>query len=72
MVSGMLRGMGALYMAKQKQDADFVEILEDAKKKYEEYLELSKVYALPDRQEQEVQYEPPSPSSPLTTNGIYD
>lgn len=59
-------------MANDKQDVDFVELLEDAKKKYEEYLELSKVYALPDRQEKEVQYEPPSPNSPLTTNGIYD
>lgn len=59
-------------MAKDKQDVDFVELLEDAKKKYEEYLELSKVYALPARQEKEVQYEPPSPNSPLTTNGIYD
>ena len=59
-------------MAKDKQDIDFVELLEDAKKKYEEYLELSKVYALPDRQEKAVQNEPPSPNNPLTTNGIYD
>ena len=59
-------------MAKDKQEIDFVELLEDAKKQYEEYLELSKVYALPDRQEKAVQYEPPSPNNPLTTNGIYD
>ena len=59
-------------MAKARQDIDFVELLEDAKKKYEEYLELSKIYALPDRQEKAVRYEPPSPNNPLTTNGIYD
>lgn len=59
-------------MTKEKREIDFVELLEDAKKKYEEYLELSKVYALPAREEKTVQYVPPSPNNPLTENGIYD
>ena len=42
-------------MAKDRQEIDFIELLEDAKKKYEEYLELSKVYALLNRQERAVQ-----------------
>ena len=59
-------------MTKDKPEIDFVELLEDAKKKYEEYLELSKIYVLPLHQEKAVQYEPPSPKNPLTTDGIYD
>ena len=59
-------------MAKDRQEIDFVDLLEEARKKYEEYLELSKVYALPDLQEKAVQDEPPSPNNPLTTNGIYN
>ena len=59
-------------MKKDTPEIEFVELLEDARRKYQEYLELSKVYELPDRQERAVQYEPPTPKNPLTKNGIYD
>ena len=58
-------------MTKDTYEVDFAGLLEYAKKKYEEYLELSKVYALPERQEKTVLYQPHSPNDPLTTKGIY-
>ncbi len=50
---------------------DFLKTLEEVKKQYQQYVEVSELYALPIQKEEEpVQYEPPSPEHPLTTNRI--
>ena len=50
---------------------DFLNTLEEVKKQYQQYVEVSELYKLPIQKEEEpVQYEPPSPEHPLTTNRI--
>ncbi len=50
---------------------DYLTTLEDVKKQYRQYLEVSELYELPTkRNEQSVQYRDPSPEFPLTTNRI--
>ena len=54
---------------KHKISDDYLTTLEVVKKQYQEYLEVSKIYELPTLKEKEpVQYKPPTPDSPLTTN----
>ena len=48
---------------------DYLEILEEAKKQYQQYVELGELCnLLASRQEEQVEYVTPSPDNPLTTN----
>ena len=50
---------------------DYLRTLEEVKKQYQQYVEVSELYTLPIQKEEEpVQYQPPSPEHPLTTNTI--
>ena len=50
---------------------DYLMTLEEVKKQYLQYLEVSELYKLPIHEEKKtVQFEPPSPEHPLTTNRI--
>ena len=56
--------------AKQLDD-DYLKTLEEAKKQYQQYVEVSKLYELPTKQDEpQVQHRTPSPQHPLTTNRI--
>lgn len=55
----------------KKLSDDYLETLEEVKKQYRQYVEVSELYKLPiHKEEQTVQYQPPSPEHPLTTNRI--
>ena len=55
----------------RKTSEDYLETLEEVKKQYQQYVEVSKLYELPKQKEDEIiQYQPPSPEHPLTTNRI--
>ena len=48
---------------------DYLKTLEEVKKQYQQYVEVSGLYKLPiQKEEQTTQYQPPSPEHPLTTN----
>ena len=50
---------------------DYLKTLEEVKEQYQQYVEVSELYTLPIQKEEEpVQYQPPSPEHPLTTNTI--
>ena len=50
---------------------DYLKTLEEVKKQYQQYVEVSELYKLPIQKEMEtIQYQPPSPERPLTTNTI--
>ena len=50
---------------------DYLKTLEEVKEQYQQYVEVSELYTLPiQKGEDPVQYEPPSPEHPLTTNRI--
>ena len=50
---------------------DYENTLEEVKKQYQQYLEISELYKLPiQKEETEVHYQPPSPEHPLTTNRV--
>ena len=50
----------------------YLKMLEEVKKQYQQYVEVSELYELPIQKEEEpVQYQPASPEHPLTTNRIY-
>ena len=50
---------------------DYLKTLEEVKKQYQQYVEVSELYKLPiTKQESRVQYRPPSPQYPLTMNRI--
>ena len=54
---------------KIENSSDYIEILERVKKQYQQYIEVSGLYKLPTQKEKEIiQYQPPSPENPLTTN----
>ena len=56
---------------KQKASDDYLRTLEEVKKQYRQYVEVSGLYELPIRKEQEPpRYRPPSPEHPLTTSAI--
>ena len=55
----------------RKTSADYLQTLEEVKKQYQQYVEVSGLYELPIQKEEEViRYQPPSPEHPLTTNRI--
>lgn len=50
---------------------DYLKVLEEVKKQYQQYVEVSGLYELPIQKEKEtMQYRPPSPDHPLTTNRV--
>lgn len=50
---------------------DYLKTLEEVKKQYQQYVEVSELYKLPIQQKEEiVHYQPPSLEHPLTTNRI--
>ncbi len=50
---------------------EYLKTLEEVKKQYQQYVEVSELYDLPTQKKEEtIQYEPPSPEHPLTTNTI--
>ncbi len=50
---------------------DYLKMLKKVKEQYQQYVEVSELYELPVQPEEEpVQYQPPSPEYPLTTNKI--
>lgn len=50
---------------------DYLKTLEKVKEEYQQYVEASELYKLPIQKEEEpIQYEPPSPEHPLTTNTV--
>ena len=50
---------------------DYLKTLEKVKKQYQQYVEVSEIYKLPMQKEEEpLQYQPPSIEHPLTTNTI--
>ena len=60
----------------KKTEADrvsesYLKTLEEVKRQYQQYVEVSELYNLPIQNEEEIiQYQPPSPDHPLTTNSI--
>ena len=55
----------------EKTSDDYLKALEEIKKQYRQYVEVSELYKLPIQKEEEpVQYQHPSPEHPLTTNTI--
>ena len=55
----------------KKVSIDYMKTLEEVQKQYQQYVEVSELYKLPIQKEEEsVQYQPPSPEHPLTTNTI--
>ena len=55
----------------EKVTEDYLKTLEEVKKQYWQYVEVSGLYKLPiQKEKQTVQYQPPSPEHPLTTNRI--
>ena len=56
---------------KERISEDYLSTLEEVKKQYRQYEEVSGLYDLPIQKEEETpQYLPPSPEHPLTTNRI--
>ena len=56
---------------KNKTTADYLETLEELKKQYQQYLEVSRLYELPTFQEAKgPEIQPASLEHPLTTNTI--
>ena len=50
---------------------NYLKTLEEVKRQYQQYVEVSELYKLPTQKEEEIiQYQPPSPEHPLTTNAI--
>lgn len=60
----------------KKTEADrvsesYLKTLEEVKRQYQQYVEISELYDLSIQNEEEtIQYQPPSPDHPLTTNSI--
>ncbi len=58
-------------MNASQERGDYLETLEEVKKQYQQYVEVSKLYDLPTkREDRPVQYDAPSPERPLTTNTV--
>ena len=50
---------------------NYLKTLREVKRQYQQYVEISELYKLPIQKEEEIiQYQPPSPEYPLTTNAI--
>ena len=53
----------------KKVSEDYLKTLEEVKKQYQQYVEVSELYNLPtQKNEESVHYQPASPDHPLTTN----
>ena len=53
----------------KKVSEDYLKTLEEVKRQYQQYVEVSELYQLPTKvSEESVQYQPASPDHPLTTN----
>ena len=51
---------------------DYLTTLEEVKRQYEQYVEVSELYKLPiQKAEEETRYQPPSFEHPLTTNSVH-
>lgn len=51
---------------------DYLKTLEEVKRQYEQYVEVSELYKLPiQKAEEETRYQPPSLEHPLTTNSVH-
>lgn len=53
-----------------KVTADYLKTLEEVKRLYKQYVEVSRLYELPTTKEETVQYLPPDMERPLTTNTV--
>ena len=50
---------------------NYLKTLEEVKRQYQQYVEVGELYKLPTQKEEEIiQYQPPSLEHPLTTNAI--
>ena len=55
----------------RKTSIDYLDTLEQVKKQYQQYIEVSGLYDLPiQKEEEDIQYLPPSAEHPLTTNTV--
>ena len=55
----------------EKVSEDYLKTLEEVKKQYQQYVEVSELYELPTKKSEEPpQYQPASPEHPLTTNSF--
>jgi len=53
----------------KETSSDYLETLEEIKKQYQQYVEVSGLYKLPtSKEEEQIEYRSPSPDNPLTTN----
>ena len=51
---------------------DYLNTLKEVERQYQQYIDVSELYKLPNHTEQEsIQYQPPSLEHPLTTNTIH-
>ena len=51
---------------------DYLKTLEEVKKQYQQYMEVSELYTLPiQREEKPIEYQPASLEQPLTTNSAH-
>ena len=58
-------------MDARQTDVDYLRTLEEVKRQYQQYLEVSKLYDLPtERKDRPAEHNAPSPERPLTTNWI--
>ena len=53
----------------QNDDEQYLKVLEEVKKQYQQYVEISDLYKLSNSKNPEsIRYQPPSQEHPLTTN----
>ena len=63
--------MGIAIHRADANTADYLNTLEEVKKEYQQYVEVSELYTLPVQEEQEpLESRPASPDQPLTTNSV--
>ena len=66
---GLGQEVGQVSIELQNNDEQYLKVLEEIKKQYQKYLEISELYKLLRSKEPEyIQYQPPSLEHPLTTN----
>ena len=72
-VTKPVEGQIMLESTKTKASSDdYLKTLEEVKRQYEQYVEVSELYKLPiQKAEEETRYQPPSLEHPLTTNSVH-
>ncbi len=51
---------------------DYMNTLKEVERQYQQYIDVSELYKLPNHMEQDsIQYQPPSLEHPLTTNTVH-